>query len=255
MILPDQADEHRQLQERYAELSDARLMEMYEEIDDYTETAQQALRSEVARRGLDRPQPLAEEHASEPKRTAQWAVTDGINTPPACAYEGGAIPGLGRPLHVWPDVSELDPATHGVDPTAFDLVGAWIVGSLEEARKVMEILEKVGVKAYLGPDNVATADEYKGNFEDGVEIKVMKFQRAFVISGLRRYLVPLAEAAQPPEPEIDVLCPHCQSPDVLLEGYDETQEIPEEPSPDEKNHWRCDACGHQWEDDGLVGKS
>jgi len=74
----DHAEEYRQLQQHYADLSDARLMEMFDLIDDYTEIAQQVLRAEIARRGLD-PERQGET-ASSPVKVAPdpWPVIGGL---------------------------------------------------------------------------------------------------------------------------------------------------------------------------------
>jgi hypothetical protein len=46
-----------------------------------------------------------------------------------------------------------------------------------------------------------------------------------------------------------ILCPKCRSAEVVLKGRTATLEF----SPlGVKYQWSCDACGHQWEDKGLV---
>jgi DNA-directed RNA polymerase subunit M/transcription elongation factor TFIIS len=53
------ADEYRRLEELYAEMSDSRLQDMAEQADDLTPLAQQVLRAEVSKRGLDKHVPDA----------------------------------------------------------------------------------------------------------------------------------------------------------------------------------------------------
>lgn len=66
-----------------------------------------------------------------------------------------------------------------------------------------------------------------------------------------------------PEDDIgfNVLCPQCHSPEVVFQGremgatdnpetVDDTQEE-EGPPADAKFNWSCDACGYQWQDDGI----
>jgi rubrerythrin len=49
--------------------------------------------------------------------------------------------------------------------------------------------------------------------------------------------------------EFAILCPKCRSAKVLMEGrYLDRAESP----PRDKFQWRCDACGHQWVDDGIT---
>jgi hypothetical protein len=121
-----------------------------------------------------------------------------------------------------------------------------------EARLVMGILDSAGVKSFLGPDNVENVDDFKGSFDDGVGIQVMNFQSQYAVGGLRRRFQPEPEEDTPDDKDYAILCPKCNSPDTVFRGLDV------EPSgrlaPDAKNNWSCDACGHQWKDDGIVEK-
>jgi DNA-directed RNA polymerase subunit M/transcription elongation factor TFIIS len=45
------------------------------------------------------------------------------------------------------------------------------------------------------------------------------------------------------EKEYAVLCPKCRSGEVVLEERDSSSTDP--------FHWHCDACGHQWSDEGI----
>jgi DNA-directed RNA polymerase subunit M/transcription elongation factor TFIIS len=53
----------------------------------------------------------------------------------------------------------------------------------------------------------------------------------------------------PEETEYAILCPKCHSAKVVLKGRTSTSEA----SPiGVKFQWSCDACGHQWVDDGIT---
>jgi len=58
---------------------------------------------------------------------------------------------------------------------------------------------------------------------------------------------------EPPEPaheevrEIPVHCPKCDSTEVVLEDV-----VSEGETSPPKYEWTCDACGHRWEDDGML---
>ena len=52
------------------------------------------------------------------------------------------------------------------------------------------------------------------------------------------------------EKDYAILCPKCRSPKVVLAGRD-TEVLAESP-PRDKFQWSCDACGHQWVDEGIV---
>jgi ribosomal protein L37AE/L43A len=46
------------------------------------------------------------------------------------------------------------------------------------------------------------------------------------------------------EKDYAVLCPKCRSGAVVLEERDSSSTAP--------FHWHCDACGHQWSNEGIV---
>jgi DNA-directed RNA polymerase subunit M/transcription elongation factor TFIIS len=53
----------------------------------------------------------------------------------------------------------------------------------------------------------------------------------------------------PEETECAILCPQCHSAKVILQGRTSTLEA----NPfGIKYRWSCDACGHQWVDDGIT---
>jgi hypothetical protein len=106
-----------------------------------------------------------------------------------------------------------------------------------------------GIKAYLGPDDVESVDDYTGNCEDGVEIKVMKFQGRFALQGLLRLFPPPPEQRPADDADYAIFCPICNSRDVVFQGLD----VPpgEDPTPDAMYIWTCAECGYEWKDDGL----
>ena len=57
-------------------------------------------------------------------------------------------------------------------------------------------------------------------------------------------------------PEIEdanFVCPECKSPEIVLQGLgeDEETDAPDAAVVDSSFHWICDACGHEWTDDGI----
>jgi hypothetical protein len=126
----------------------------------------------------------------------------------------------------------------------------------EQARLTMGALLAAGIPSFLGPDNVMHLEEFRGKFNGAVSLKVREVDR-------NRALIALARAADagwwddekeedgdPEEKkEYAILCPKCRSPQVVLEGPDADLE---ESPPRDKLPWRCDACGHQWVDKGIV---
>ena len=247
MSYDNQADEYRKLQERYAELSDEQIAKMWDDVEDFTAFAQQALRAEVAKRGLDKSNAAVDDRLAGARQDlCAGAAVRGLAPPPSRAGNPTPFPAGGSLDE--PDLSSRDPAAEGLDPTAFDLVPAWTVDSLDAAGQVLDILDTVGVKEYLGPDNVEIVDDYKGSYDAGVEIKVMKFQQRFVTNGLRRYLAPRPDRDAPPEDDFEVKCPRCNSPDVVLDGFNNASGK----ASDLTNNWTCAACDYHWEDDGVI---
>jgi hypothetical protein len=98
-------------------------------------------------------------------------------------------------------------------------------------------------------------EEFRGRFNGPVSLKIRDVDR-------NRALIALSRAAaagwwdndkeEEPEEEKDyaILCPKCRSAKVVLEGRD-TDDLAKSP-PRDKLQWSCDACGHQWEDEGIV---
>ena len=92
----------------------------------------------------------------------------------------------------------------------------------EEAARVMEVLTAAGISSFL-------------NLE--------------VLEGdLKRAHKALEEAFDndddtDEEKDYAVLCPKCRSGAVVLEERDSASTAP--------FHWHCDACGHQWSDEGI----
>ena len=100
-----------------------------------------------------------------------------------------------------------------------------------------EYLDASGVPCYWGPDNVENLDDLKSGFDEGIDLTVREEDFAGVVAGLARLV--------PPEPgdekDCNFVCPKCHSPEIVFHDLDATA----------KFNWSCDACGHEWEDDGL----
>ena len=280
MANTDQADAYRKLQELYADMSDEKLEDMAEGIGDLTEIAQQVLRAEISKRGLDGQGTPAASEGGRPgfevtppgPAPRNWSVQtrgstagrdktvedsdrdesapgDREDTDSPLQESPDAEDGSKPPLDLW-GMGVKDPFLQGTDSTAYDPVTVWWVDDAAEAREVTELLKSGGIEFFLGPENVGSLDDFKGNYKDGVEIKVMKFQSRFVQNGLWRAFPPDPEQSAEAHKEFSLTCPKCNSPDVILEGLvaDEGKKTGHA----ERNRWSCDACGHQWEDEGIV---
>jgi hypothetical protein len=247
----DQADEYRRLEELYAEMSDAEIEAMSDEMEDLTEIARQVLRGEISKRGLG---PQGGDAQQDPREAARQALRAekaerDLEAPDQDSPEDAADAAESRTLVGLLNLGARDPLRKGYDPTAFDLVRIWGVPDSNVARQFMSLLDSAGVKAYLGPDNVERAEDYRGSYEDGVALKVMKFQAKFAADLLHQHAPPDTEKGSAGDADYAVFCPSCNSRDVIFQGLG--VEPGKEPAPEAKYNWTCPACGHEWKDNGI----
>lgn len=233
----DTAAEWRRLQELYREMSEDELEAVAKKGYELTDIAKQVLHSEILHRQLKvdvRLQPPMDE---EPEQ-------------------------FGDP--------EFDPAT-------LDLVSALAVENRFEAEFVKTTLNHAGIPCYFGPELLENPGTLEFLPKHTVQVKVLKhdlFRVRWALKGFRE-LLPSPEDDQPPD--LEVRCPKCRSNEVVFEGFDsraaerndntdegddldEDEDSEEEPQaveevraadPHAKFHWRCDHCGHEWEDEGV----
>jgi DNA-directed RNA polymerase subunit M/transcription elongation factor TFIIS len=173
-------------------MSDSQLQAMADQVDDLTEIAQQVLRAEISRRGLDK---------QAPDERGEDSV-----------------------------------------PSEDDLTTVWTPEDSAQAQSVIGILETAGIRTCLCTEKTELVD---GSFEDKQVTKVVHLDRIRALNVLYQYF------PQEPDPEEDAVrdavCPNCHARDITFQGLDA------EPAPgvSAKYNWTCDACGHQWRDDGL----
>jgi hypothetical protein len=247
----DQADEYRRLQQLYAEMSDAQIEAMSAEVEDLTDIAQQVLRAEISKRGLE---PQGQDAQRDPREAARQALRAekaerDLEGRDQDSPDDAADAAEARSLAGILNLGARDPLREGYDPTAFDLVPIWGITDSTQARQFMILLDSAGIKAYLGPDNVESVEDYRGRYETGVELKVMKFQAKFASGLLQPHAPPETERRPSDDADYAVFCPSCNSRDVIFQGLD--VEPGKGPAPDAKYNWTCAACGHEWKDDGT----
>jgi DNA-directed RNA polymerase subunit M/transcription elongation factor TFIIS len=135
------------------------------------------------------------------------------------------------------------------DANDLDLVSIARVWDADEAARVMTPLRDAGIPAYLGPDNLEKVSDFHSTFDAGVEIRVRR------IDEQRALRVPTLASPQPEsEPEEEqpcvVLCPACKSDEIVFEELVAAASASDSTST-QKFRWKCDNCGHEWEDDGV----
>ena len=148
-----------------------------------------------------------------------------------------------------PESEEEEPAGDpDFDPSDLDLVVARRVWDEAEARTAKEILDNSRIPSYLGPKNVERLKDFGGNYEKGVDLKVREVDRQNASAALQEHW-PAEEGSPEADAEAVVICPKCHSDEVVYESLDKPSSGDSET--DAKFNWRCDACGHEWQDDGV----
>jgi hypothetical protein len=158
-----------------------------------------------------------------------------------------------RNLSLTPEVpnQETDP----FDPSELDLLVLQRVWDAAEARRVKEILDTVRIPSYVGPDYLEDLDALPQDLEGGMDLWVRREDQQRALTTLR-----LARAAEPdpePSPEYAAFCPECHSPEIVFLALDSeladdaTVPAQADASSEAKFNWACDACGHEWKDDGF----
>lgn len=132
-------------------------------------------------------------------------------------------------------------------PPDNDLVVLCPVWDESEARFIQNLLDAKSIKSYLGPDNVELVEDFQGQFETGVDIKVAAIDRDRAMAVID--FEPQGdeeEDEQGPAGDEEgriVSCPKCQSLDVNLDRD------PQAPPDGAHFNWRCNACGNRWQDE------
>jgi len=116
----------------------------------------------------------------------------------------------------------------GDPPEAEGIVTLGWPQSAEEAGRAMEALTAAGISSFLK----------LGVLEGDLKRAHAALEHAFE-----------DDDEEGEDKDYAVLCPKCRSPKVVMEGRDI---VPADPPPTGKFQWSCDACGHQWVDDGIV---
>lgn len=244
----DPAGEFLRISERYRQMSDDELLVLVPQNSELTPFAQQALANEVRSRGLK-----AEVEVEGPSAPSLFKALE--SNPPAFFERespkfrdsgGGDIPDTDSS-------DEHDSYEHDSYDEDRKLVELCTVWSVRDALQVQRILDVVRIPFFMGPEKATGVDAVTSDFSKGVGVQIMQIGLPWTRQPMRHY-----EPEDDPTPkvseeldEILVRCPKCHSTEVVFQGR--------APEPgkavDESSHefkWSCDACGHQWEDDGVV---
>jgi DNA-directed RNA polymerase subunit M/transcription elongation factor TFIIS len=139
------------------------------------------------------------------------------------------------------------------DHSDSDLDSQGWVASMEEAKKLKQVLNEGGVPCFFGQDNVMELEDFKGSFDRGIEVKTRAADRDRARFARMRAAAEEDPNWDAPDPEDEkkyaVLCPKCRSEEVVFEG---SQPGKTDLPADSIFNWSCDACGYEWTDDGVA---
>ncbi len=234
----DPAAEYLQIAERYRQMKDEELLVLMPQISELTPSAQQALANEFRSRGLEvEPgKPVA-----PPRFTPSARLFEHDNARFSDSAEG----------ELAEEESEDEGDSYEEDRKLVDLCTVW---SARDALKVQEILNAAGIPFFMGPEKATGVDGVTSNFSDGVVVQIMRIGLPWASPGMSHYRPedePDAKEKASDEPdEASIRCPKCRSDEVVFEGGTASLIVAADDS-SQKFKWTCDACGHQWEDDGI----
>ena len=227
------AGEWLRISEHYRQLSDSELQVLARQRSELTDFAQQALAQELSHRGL------------QPEDEAEKPATPSPFMRPPAFFEHESPKLRDSAGYDFPNPD----SAYAEDRKLVELCTVW---SVRDALKVQTILDRLGIPFFMGPEKATGVAEVTSNFADGIAVQIMRIGIPWAGPAMRNY-----EPEDDPNPipdegldELPVRCPKCQSTEVIFEGQASAAVATDDSS--QKYQWTCDACGHQWEDDGTV---
>lgn len=213
----DVGKEWRALDQTYSQMSEEELHDLAGKAYELTDIAKEALRAQISSRGL------------------QLELRD---APPDT-----------------PELEEGEPQGE-FDPADLTLVSVAEVWDADEARQLMKSLHELGFPVYLGPENLENVDDFHSKFDNGLEVRVRDVDQQRALHVLS--LIPSEKNAEEEDPEENTAflprCPKCHSEEIVFEELVAGASHRGSDSP-QKFRWHCDACGNDWEDDGVGEQS
>jgi hypothetical protein len=204
----DPIAEWQRLTQHYSEMSDGELYALDADIADLTEVAQQVLRDEIKKRGLNEPRgPNKEADVSERLAAPLWD-RDADSPEDGNATEESELP----QEFTWKTLlCECD--------------------EREEAWQIQEMLREAGIESWIEGPGYRVAPEIS-NPRIVVAADQLEQAREILARPIPQEIVEQSKMQIPDyEPPV---CPSCGAEDPLLEGASPV------------NSWRCESCGRQW---------
>ena len=232
----DPADSQREralLYERYRGMTDEELENIAAAAYELTDVACESLRHEIASRRL--------------------AVS--LNLDPAAVSKVVALPqpvahqNLPTPPDTEEAMNELPPEDDGFVPDDRDLAWIYTAYEFDELLQIKRYLNQARIECFFGDEKLRDVRKLPPIFHGDMEIRVWVHQLQDAQAVLTA-CVPGFGAQQEP-PNLEMRCPRCHSDGVIFEERD-LKTSSEKVTNQSKFRWRCDDCGHEWKDDGIV---
>jgi hypothetical protein len=236
----DPVQEWQRLTAEYRQKSEGELLELARDFPDLTETAQQALRSEMRSRGLgDLESPRTAPKISNPV-SFPLQPPGAIKMPPTGVFgeQGGGVLGFGAEMpqliHDTPEAEQHDGPQEYTWKTPL-----CVCDGHDETVYLQEALRRAGIESWINFGGYTTSYvpsiEHRlgiGGFEILVAADQLDQARAIAAQPIPQEIVDESKEEVPDF--VEPKCPKCGSDDVVLEAVD-----PE-------NTWRCEQCDEQW---------
>jgi hypothetical protein len=225
MVMIDPEQERRRLAEFYSQQMDGELEKVARQAYDLTDLAREALRAEMARRGL------------------AVVFAECAPTAPAPSPLPGDPP---------PETPMLE-ALPGGKLEMKEMVTIRKFRDLPEALFARGSLQSAGIECALLDDNMVRLDWFISNLLGGVKLQVRQ-EDAVIADEILHQPIPenfdvpgIGEYEQPH-------CPKCQSLDVNFQEVTPAAYVSaylRVPIPFHRRAWRCHSCNVEWEDDEV----
>jgi hypothetical protein len=221
--------EWQRLSEHYREMNDDELRRLATDFADLTDTAQQALRSEMRSRGLgDAPAPETPLTNAPQSNTPSAPATVRVEPEPGPEYPGFYAGYFGRMPELVPDGPD------GTDDEGpHDYTWKTVLcdcDTNEQAQELSAALQQAEIESWIQESR-----EF-GRRNPRVLVAADQLEQARAIAA--RPIPPeIVAESQTKVPEFTPpSCPKCGAPDPILEGVDPV------------NSWKCEQCGQNWSD-------
>lgn len=237
--------EWRRLSEHYRQMGDEELRELAADFTDLTETAQQALRSEMHSRGLGEAEDVNRAPEGWRPTTMRTASMTPLESNSIYTNAAGVL-GARQPELV-PDADDTE--TEKSEPHEY----TWKTplcecDGREEAMQLQKVLSVAGIECWFSLDGQTTSfmpasAQWFGVGGIQVLVAADQLEQAREIAA-RPIPQEIIEDLKAEVPDYEApKCPRCRAEDPILEAAE-----PE-------NRWRCEQCGEEWVDSGDGGDS